>query len=34
MPDITRTDISITFSLLLKAGLGEKITLELPVLSN
>jgi hypothetical protein len=34
MPDITRTDISLTFSLLLKAGLGEKMTLELPILSN
>ncbi|MBI3638828.1 MAG: hypothetical protein HY223_00750 [Thaumarchaeota archaeon] len=34
MPDITRSDISLTFRLLLKAGLGEKMSLDLPVLSN
>ncbi len=34
MPDITRSDISLTFRLLLKAGLGEKMTLDLPALSN
>ncbi|MBI1828665.1 MAG: hypothetical protein HY222_06605 [Thaumarchaeota archaeon] len=34
MPDITKSDISLTFRLLVKAGLGEKMTLELPVLSN
>ncbi|TLX72361.1 MAG: hypothetical protein E6L05_03380 [Thaumarchaeota archaeon] len=34
MPDITRSDISLTFRLLLKAGVGEKITSALPLLSN
>ncbi len=34
MPDITRSDISLTFRLLVKAGLGEKMTLDLPTLSN
>ena len=34
MPDITRSDISLTFRLLLNAGLGEKMSLDLPVLSN
>jgi len=34
MPDITKNDISLTFRLLLKAGLGEKMTFDLPVLSN
>jgi len=34
MPDITRSDISLTFRLLLKAGLGEKMSLDLPALSN
>jgi len=34
MPDITRSDISLTFRLLLKAGLGEKMTFDLPALSN
>ena len=34
MPDITRNDVSITFGLLLKAGLGEKMILDLPALSN
>jgi hypothetical protein len=34
MPDITRSDISLTFRLLVKAGLGEKMTLDLRTLSN
>ncbi|HEV2192134.1 MAG TPA: hypothetical protein VGR54_00785 [Nitrosopumilaceae archaeon] len=34
MPDITRSDISLTFRLLVKAGLGKKMTLDLPALSN
>ena len=34
MPDITRNDVYLTFGLLLKAGLGEKISLDLPTLSN
>jgi len=34
MPDITRSDISLTFRLLVKAGLGEKMTLDLHTLSN
>jgi len=34
MPDITRSDISLTFRLLLKAGVGEKIIPDLPLLSN
>jgi hypothetical protein len=34
IPDITRSDISLTFRLLVKAGLGEKMTLDLHALSN
>jgi hypothetical protein len=34
MPDITRSDISLTFRLLVKAGLGEKMTLDIPALPN
>jgi hypothetical protein len=34
MPDITRNDISLTFKLLVKAGLGEKMSLDFPTLSN
>ncbi len=33
MPEITRSDISLTFQLLMNAGLGEK-TIHLPLLSN
>ncbi|HKU32742.1 MAG TPA: hypothetical protein VJR22_02710 [Candidatus Nitrosotalea sp.] len=34
MPNITKTDISLTFSLLLKAGVGKPTTSGLAMLSN
>lgn len=34
MPNITKTDISLTFSLLLKAGVGKPTTSDLAILSN
>lgn len=34
IPEITKTDISLTFKLLLKAGVGKSTSTDLAILSN